>query len=72
MPNATVVVESLTTGAVPVPVSEIVCGEPLALLVRVTVAPAVPRVFGSKCRVIRQEAPTSTLAPQLLLRRNDE
>jgi len=71
-PNATLVADSLTTGAVPVPVSEIACGEPLALSVILSAAVAAPTVFGSKYSVNAQEALIATLVPQLSLMRNDK
>lgn len=55
----------------PVPLSEMVCGEPEALSVNVTVAPNEPMAVGWKTRDKEQLAPGVRAAPQLLLCRKE-
>lgn len=45
-PNARLVVESLTTAVVPIPLSDTVCGEPAASSVMVNDAVAAPEAVG--------------------------
>jgi hypothetical protein len=61
----------LTAGAVPVPVRDAVCGEPLALSATLTVAFSDPAAAGLKVTVMLQLAPAATLVPQVLVCEND-
>jgi hypothetical protein len=54
-------------GAVAVPVSEIVCGEPAALSFTVSVAVSVPVAVGANVTAMLQEAPVASDAPQMLV-----
>jgi hypothetical protein len=66
-PNARLAGESIAIGAVPVPVSETVCGLPEALSVTVTEPDRVPMVAGVKVTLIVQVAPTASVVPQLFV-----
>ena len=57
-------------GATPVPVSEIDCGELLALSVMVIAAVFAPAAVGAKCPCMVQLAPTARVVPQLLAKTN--
>ena len=70
-PNDRLVADSDAIGAVPVPLSAIVCGEPLTLPVIVIVAVNAPAVFGAKCPWMVQLALTAKLAPQLFAKANE-
>jgi hypothetical protein len=59
--------ERLTEGAVPVPLSETVCGLPFALSVTDTLPVALPIAVGEKLTLIVQEPPADRLEPQLLV-----
>jgi hypothetical protein len=72
LPNNTPVPDRETTGRVPVPLSEICCGEPTALSVIVTVALLVPATVGVKCPWMVQLAPAVRFVPQLLAKTNEE
>jgi len=65
------VAESVT-GATPVPLSAIDCGDVLALSVMVTVAFNAPAAVGAKCPWMVQFAPTARLVPQELAKTNEE
>jgi len=65
-------VTAVTEEDCPVPVSMMLWGEPPALSVILSAAVAAPTAFGSKRIVNVHEALTATLAPQLLLMRNDK
>ena len=67
--NVKLVGESVTAGAgvVPVPLSETVCDEPLALSVTVSVPVRVPLAVGVKVTEMMQLAPPATLEPQELV-----
>ena len=56
----------------PAPFSAIVCGDPVALWVMVTVAVNVPFAVGWKCPWIKQLAPPARFVPQLLMIGKDE
>ena len=58
---------NLTTGAVPVPVSDIDCGDPVALSATLTLAMSEPLAAGAKVTVIVHLEPAATLAPQVLV-----
>ena len=55
----------------PVPVSEIVCGEPVALSAKLKEAISAPFEVGSKITAIEQLAPAAKVLPQVLVSRND-
>ena len=59
--------EKLTAGAVPVPVSATVCGEPDALSVKLTAADSAPVAVGLNPTVMMQLAAAARLAPQVLV-----
>jgi len=62
-----------TAGGVrPVPDSEMLCGEPLALSVMVMAAVSAPVVAGVKWPWMAQFAPAATLVPQLFENTNEE
>jgi hypothetical protein len=65
--NVKLVGDRVTAGAdvTPVPVSETVCGLPLALSAIETEAVRVPEAVGLKVMLIEQLAPAATLDPQL-------
>jgi hypothetical protein len=69
VPAATLKVGVAAAGvaAVPVPLSATVCGDPLALSVRVNVPGRVPLAVGANVTEIVQFAPAATLDPQLLV-----
>lgn len=54
------------TGATAVPVSATVCGEPVALSVKLSVAESAPAAVGLKVTEMVQEPPAAKL-PQLLV-----
>ena len=56
----------------PVPLREMLCGEPLALSVMVTAALSAPVVVGVKWPWMVQLAPPATLVPQLFANTNEE
>lgn len=60
-------VGAVTTGAVPVPVSETDCGEPAALSIMASVPRLVPIAVGVNVTEIVQLAPAATLAPQVFV-----
>ena len=57
---------------VPVPLSEMVCGELAELSVMVIAAVSAPSAVGAKCPWMVQLARTATLAPQLFPNTNDD
>jgi len=59
-------------GVVPVPLSETICGEPMALSVMVIAAVRAPVVVGPKCPWMVQFAPAARLDPQEFANTNDE
>lgn len=59
--------DSPTTGAIPVPDNETLCGLPLALSVMLTLAVRLPVAVGLKMTLMEQFAPAATLAPQVLV-----
>ncbi len=61
------VVDSVTTGAVPAPERAAVCGLPTALSFTLTVAVRVPVAVGVKVTEIVQLAPPARLVPQVLV-----
>ena len=65
--KVSVLVETAMTGAVPVPVSETVCGLLEALSVMVKLPLRVPLAVGVKVTLTVQLELVATLAPQLLL-----
>jgi hypothetical protein len=67
LPKARLVVERLTSGAVPVPERLTVCGLPLALSAMLRVPLCVPLLAGVKPTLIVQTFPTATLVPQLFV-----
>ena len=68
MPKVRLVGEKLTAGAVvPVPVSETVCGLPLALSVTETVPVLEPATVGVKITEIVQVPDAATEAPHVLV-----
>jgi len=67
LPNATLVGERLTAGAVPVPERPTVCGLLGALSVRVTEAALLPVAVGVKVTLIVQLAPAATELPHVLV-----
>jgi len=69
LPNERLVADNDT---VPVPVSAIDCGEPVALSVIVTAAVTAPAAVGAKCPWMVQFAPTAMIDPQLLANTNEE
>ena len=71
-PYARLAADRVTGGTTPVPLNEMVCGEPAALSVMVTAAVIAPPAVGSKCPWIVQFAPTARLVPQLFANTNDE
>jgi len=69
-PNAMLVAERLTGGSTPVPLNEMLCGEPGALSVMVTAAVIRPPAVGWKCPWMVHCAPAATLVPQVLANTN--
>jgi len=65
--GASVTIGAVTTGATAKPVSDTVCGEPVALSVTVTVPALVPATVGVNVIEMVQFAPTATLNPQLFV-----
>ena len=65
LPKDRLVAESDAVGRPPVPLTEMVCGEGLALSVIVMVAVSGPSTVGAKCPWIEQFAPTAREDPQL-------
>jgi hypothetical protein len=65
--NWSATVESVTAGAVPFPVSAIICGDPLASSVIVTLPARLPVIVGVKVTEIAQPALTASVEPQVLL-----
>jgi hypothetical protein len=65
--KVTLEVLKLTVGAVPVPVSEAVCGLPAALSLTETVACRVPDAVGVNVTLIVQLVPSASELPQLLV-----
>jgi len=59
--------ESVTEGDVPVPLSETVCGLPVALSVTETVPLVLPVTVGAKLTLIVHELPASNVEAQLLV-----
>jgi hypothetical protein len=59
--------ESVTPGAVAVPVRETVCGLPAALSVTLTAAVRVPVAVGLNVTLVVQLLPAAKLAPQVCL-----
>ena len=74
VPNDKFVAESVTgaTGATPVPLNAMLCGDPLALSVIVIAAVCTPVAVGAKCPWIEQFAPTATLAPHVFANTNED
>jgi len=71
--NERLVEVSDTAGAVaPVPLSAMLCGDPLALSVMVTAAESGPVVVGVKWPWIEQLAPAARLLPQELAKTNED
>jgi hypothetical protein len=66
-PNERLVAEKLTAGPVPVPPSETVWGEPVALSVKLNAALNEPTAAGLKVTAIVHLAPAATLVPQVLV-----
>lgn len=60
------------TNHCPVPLSAIVCGEPVALSVMVTAAESAPVVMGAKCPWMMQFDPTGKVVPQLFANTNED
>ena len=56
----------------PLPLSEMVCGDPLALSAMVTAAVKTPVTTGATCPWMVQLAPTARLVPQLLANTKEE
>ena len=69
-PKERLVAENVTGGFSPVPLSAMVCGDPLAVSEMVTVAVAAPVAVGAKCPWIKQFAPAARVVPQLLANTN--
>ena len=67
MPKLRDVGAKLTAGAVPVPVSETVCGLPLALSVTETAPVREPVAVGVKITEIVHVPAAATVAPQVLV-----
>jgi len=59
-------------GVVAAPVRVLVCGEPAALSVTVSVAESVPAALGAKTTEIVQEPPAASALPQLFVEVNEE
>ena len=59
--------DSVTAGAMPVPLSEIVCGDPDALSAIESVAGRAPVAVGSKMTEMTQFAAAAIVAPQVLV-----
>ena len=75
MPNATVLVDSVTAGApgaVPVPLRETLCGESLALSTKVIAALNGPVVAGVKVPLSVQLDPAVKVVPQVLGNEKDD
>jgi len=74
VPYDRLVAESDIAGlpTVPVPLREIVCGDPVALSVMVTAAVIAPVDVGAKCPWMEQLAPAAMAVPQLLANPNEE
>ena len=72
-PNERLADVSDNAGAVtPVPLSEMLCGDPVALSVMVTAAESGPVVAGVKWPWMVQVPATGTVAPQLFANTNEE
>ena len=71
LPNATLVVDSVTAGPSPVPVSAMLCGDPEALSVIEMAAVSDPPAVGSKSPVIVQVPPAATLVPHVFVNANE-
>ena len=67
MPKVKLVGKKLALGATPVPVSDTVCGLPVALSVKVMVPGWLPVAVGVNVTLIVQLAPAATELPQVLL-----
>jgi hypothetical protein len=65
--NWSATVESVTSGAVPFPVSVIILGDPLASSVIVTLPARLPAIVGVKVTEIAQLELTASVDPQVLL-----
>jgi hypothetical protein len=72
LPNDKLVADSETVVLTPVPPSEMLCGEPVALSVMVMAAVNGPTAAGVKCPWIEQFAPAARLVPQLLENTNED
>jgi len=59
-------VESMTAGTVPIPVSAIICGDPLASSVIATLPVRLPAMVGEKVTEIEQLELTGSVEPQAL------
>jgi len=70
--NERLAAERVTGAVCPVPLSEMVCGDVVALSVIETVAVSTPAVVGAKYPWIAQLAPTARLVPQLFANTNDD
>lgn len=68
LPNETEVDDRLATGAKPTPVSETVCGLPVALSVTESVAVRVPAAEGVNVTLMLQLAPIARETPQVVVR----
>ena len=71
-PNNRLVADRLAAEPRPVPVNPMLCGDPEALSVIVTVALREPPVVGSKSPVMLQFAPAATLVPHVFVKRNED
>ena len=73
VPNTRLVADNDTVVELtPVPLREMLCGEPVALSVMVMAAVRAPAAAGAKCPWITQFAPAARLVPQLLANTNEE
>jgi hypothetical protein len=67
LPKLKLVGEKEAAGAVPVPLSETLCGLPVALSVTVTVPFAAPATVGVKVTLIVHFASEASVAPQVFV-----
>ena len=72
LPNDKLVAESVGAEMSPVPLSAIVCGEPLASSLMAIEAVNGPCIEGTKRALIEQWAPAATVAPQVFEVRKEE
>ena len=73
VPNTRLVADNDTVVELtPVPLREMLCGEPVALSVMVMAAVRAPAAAGAKCPWIEQFAPAARLVPQLFANTNEE